>query len=113
MTKGNTSLDGLTVSLKRGVKEDSRRVSFLLTRQGIVCSSNVLKQIQFVGSQQERISKRKEVIYMANGLQTALFTLEPFEPKAVPEALAVRACACHAECACNGSLCACSCACVA
>jgi hypothetical protein len=50
---------------------------------------------------------------MANSLQTALFTLEPFEPKAVPEPLAVRACACHAECACNGSLCACSCACVA
>ena len=50
---------------------------------------------------------------MANSLNTALFTLEPFEPKAVPEAAAVRACACHVECACNGGLCACSCACVA
>jgi len=50
---------------------------------------------------------------MANSLNTALFTLEPFEPKAVPEASAVRACACHVECACNGGLCACSCACVA
>jgi len=79
----------------------------------MVSSSHVLKQIQFVGSQQERISKRKEVICMANSLDMALFTLEPFEAKGVPESLAVRTCACHAECACHGALCACSCACIA
>jgi len=79
----------------------------------MVCSSNVLEQIQSVGPQQERISKRKEVICMANSLDTALFALEPFEAKGATELLAVRTCACHAECACHGGLCACSCACIA
>jgi hypothetical protein len=49
---------------------------------------------------------------MNSNSQTGLFKLEPFEPKAIPEPLAVNCgCVCHFECACNGGLCACSCGC--